>query len=225
MFAILLSDKMDPFYQNITSFPTLFFSFFLILSAFYWLLAVLGVVDLDFLDIDMPEADVNTPDGFSGASLLGGLLFRFGLSSVPLPVVVTLISLIGWMICYYAVHLVLGYELADVWRYLLGLPVLIVSLVVATLLTSVAIRPLKPFFQAANQQVEKNIIGQVGVVRTVRVDSGFGEALVEDGGAGLIVKVRPCHDEQFKRGDRVVLLEYIESEHVYRVISEQEFHQ
>jgi hypothetical protein len=51
----------------------------------------------------------------------------------------------------------------------------------------------------------------------------FGEATVEDGGAGLIVKVRAFKDEVFARGDKVVLLEYIEAENIYKVISEQEF--
>ena len=57
MFAILLSDKMDPFYQNIASFPTVFFTFFLALSLCYWLFAVLGVVDLEFLDFDVPDVE------------------------------------------------------------------------------------------------------------------------------------------------------------------------
>ena len=47
MFAIFLSDKMDPFYQNISSFPTLIYTILLVVCAIYWLGAVLGFVDLD----------------------------------------------------------------------------------------------------------------------------------------------------------------------------------
>ncbi len=57
---------MDPFYQNITSFPTVIFTFVLAICVLYWLLAVLGVVDIDVLDIDV-DVDLGneavTPQG------------------------------------------------------------------------------------------------------------------------------------------------------------------
>jgi len=57
MFAIFLTDNMDPFYQNIASFPTVFFTFFLLVVVLYWLVAVLGLVEIDVLDFDIPDAD------------------------------------------------------------------------------------------------------------------------------------------------------------------------
>ena len=69
----------------------------------------------------------------------------------------------------------------------------------------------------------KNLLGQTAIVRTLRVDEGFGEVNLEDGGAGLILKVRSLNGESFKKGDRVVLLEYMVEQHTYRVISEKEF--
>jgi hypothetical protein len=47
--------------------------------------------------------------------------------------------------------------------------------------------------------------------------------VLEDGGAGLILRVRADEALGFKRGDRVVLLEYLAAEHAYRVITEEEF--
>ena len=61
------------------------------------------------------------------------------------------------------------------------------------------------------------------MVRTSRVDNDFGEAVLEDGGAGLILKVRSTGDATFVKGDRVVLLEHLKNENVYRVVSEAEF--
>ncbi|MGC3048282.1 hypothetical protein ACPTGU_30655, partial [Pseudomonas aeruginosa] len=51
-----------------------------------------------------------------------------------------------------------------------------------------------------------------------RVSLELGVALLEDGGAGLILKGRAEEIEGFKRGDPVVLLEYLEAEHAYRVV-------
>ena len=46
---------------------------------------------------------------------------------------------------------------------------------------------------------------------------------LDDGGAGLILKARTTGDDRFVKGDKVVILEMLEDQNVYRVISEQEF--
>ena len=223
MFAVLFTEAMDPFYLNIISFPTVFFTLLLIFCIFFWLFAVIGVVDLDFLDIDIPDTDLSVNDGLSGAGLLGGLLMRFRLDGVPIPIIVTLISLIGWFFSYYVVYFFFEYLPFDWLRYVVGLPVFLVSLYISALLTGFIIRPLRSIFQTADQEVEKKIVGQIAVVRTSRVDKVFGEAKVDDGGAGLIVKVRSYNEEVFSSGDKVVLLEYDEDKNIYKVISESEF--
>ena len=45
------------------------------------------------------------------------------------------------------------------------------------------------------------------------------------GGAGLILQVRTLPGERLSRGDRVVLIEHLESDNTYRVMSETAFHQ
>jgi len=223
MFAIFFTDAMDPFYLNITSFPTVVFTLLLLFCIFFWLFAVVGVVDLDFLDFDIPNTDTSVNDGLSGAGLLGGLLMRFKLDGVPIPIIVTLISLIGWFISYYIVHFLFEYLPFDWLRYVVGLAVLTASLYVSAVLTGFIIRPLRSIFESADQEVQKKIVGQIAIVRTSRVDKTFGEAKVDDGGAGLIVKIRSYSEDVFNSGDRVVLLEYDEDKNIYRVISESEF--
>lgn len=226
MFAILLSDKMDPFYQNIASFPTVFFTFFLAICLLYWLVAVLGFVDLDVLDFDIPDpegelgankTDLSTPD------MLAGLMMKLGLNGVPTTIIVSFISLFGWLICYFVVHFLFGLVPEGVLQYLVGLPVLIGSLYIAALITAQVIKPLRPLFKNATQHSIKHVLGQTAVVRTSRVDSVFGEVYLDDGGAGLIFKARTTGDQVFKKGDKVVLFEYLKEQHAYRVISEQEF--
>ena len=60
-------------------------------------------------------------------------------------------------------------------------------------------------------------------MRTSRVDENFGEATLDDGGAGLILKVRSAENETFVKGDCVVILERLNNDTIYRVISEKEF--
>ncbi|CCK77334.1 conserved hypothetical protein [Oleispira antarctica RB-8] len=209
---------MDPFYQNIASFPTLFFTLLLALTAVYWLVAVLGVIDLDVLDVDMPEGDA---DG--GVHQLAGLLLKLGLNGVPLTIVISLLALFGWFICYFAVYLIFPYIPDGFLEYIVGLPILVGSLYGAVLITAQIIKPLKPLFANMNKNTVKNVLGQTAIVRSLRLDSGFGEVLLADGGAGLIFKARTMNNETFKKGDRVVLLQYLKDQHAYRVISEAEF--
>lgn len=225
MFTIFLSDAMDPFYQNIASFPTVVFTFFLGLSVLYWLVAVLGWVSIDVLDFDFDLTDgtdgalgTDTPD------VLAGLMMKLGLTGVPVTIVVSLLSLVGWFISYFIVHFLFVFIPDGILRYVAGLPVLFVSLYLAALVTGRLIAPLRPFFEKVNQEpLEKRVLGQTAVVRTTTVDDQFGEAFLDDGGAGLILKVRATGNETFQHGDRVVLLEFKPEDRVYRVISEKEF--
>jgi hypothetical protein len=227
MFAILLHESMDPFYQNISSFPTVFFTLFLALALFYWVVAILGLVDIEILDFDIPDGQgglhANPDTGLSNANVLAGLMLKLGLRGVPVTIILTLMSLIGWILCYYLVHFSFGWIPDGILEFLAGIPILVVSLYVSAMLTALLITPLRPLFRKATQETIKNVLGQTAIVRTSRVDEKFGEAVLEDGGAGLILKVRSTEGETFKSGDRVVLLEYLSEQNAYRIVSEETF--
>ena len=225
MFAILLSEKMDPFYQNVASFPTVFFTFFLMLSMLFWAVAVLGLIDIGFLDVvdvdggilDLDADGATIPDG------VAGLILKLGLNGVPVTIIITLISLFGWLFCYYGVYFIQDYLIPGPISWVGNTLIFIVSLFLAIKITALAIRPLRPLFKKMQQHTQKVLLGQTAIVRTSRVDENFGEAVLEDGGAGLILKVRAEKDKTFTKNDKVVLLEYLENSNSYRVISEAEF--
>ena len=246
MFAILLHESMDPFYQNISSFPTVVFTFVLAICLFFWMVAVLGMVDIDSLDFDIPGADALGHHGIghdisgighdighhdfgdigpdvTNANALAGLMLRFGLHGVPVTIIISLMALFGWLISYYAVHYLFFLVPGDILRYVVGLGVLIGATYIAAIITGLLIKPLRPLFKKAQTQSVKHILGQTAVVRTSRVDTAFGEATLADGAAGLILKVRATGETTFKKGDRVVLFEHLTEQNVYRVVSEEEF--
>lgn len=211
----------------ISSFPTAIFTFVLGVAVLYWIFALFGFVEIDALDVDVPELDgqmsLNAQGEHTFAEMFSGLLMKLGLNGVPLTIVISFIALAGWMISYYislfSVTL-FGYG----WiRYITGIPIFFASLYAAVLVTAQVIKPLRKFFAKAEQQIQKVILGQTAVVRSSRVDKDFGEAFLDDGGAGLILKVRATNDVQFHHGDKVVLLEYDPNKNIYRVISEEEF--
>lgn len=221
MFALLLSDKMDPFYQNIGSFPTLVFSFLLGACLIYWIFSVLGIVDLNLLHFNVelsgPEVDVES------LGAIAGFFVRFGLAGVPLIITLSFISLIGWLISFTLVHFLFLPISDSFWRYPAGVLVLVGAGYIAIRITAYLIRPLRKVFEKSVGTDHTQLIGKIVVVRTSRVDDGFGEAVLEDGGAGLVLQVRSADGEPLTRGDRAVLLEYETDNHQYRIILESRF--
>ena len=231
MFAIFLSDVMDPFYKIILSFPTVIFTALLMLCIFYSLIAVLGLIDFDWLNFDFSDVDVDIDgefgtdagDNLTSSHVLAGILMRLGLIGIPLPIVIFSMTLLGWMISFLITFYLYDYIPDGLLQIIAGITVLFITLYIAAWITGKLLKPFREFFESANREVQVNIIGKVGVVRTTTVNKQFGEATVEDGGAGLIIKVRSYKDEEFKRGDKIVLIEHVPEENIYRVISENEF--
>ena len=228
MFAIFLSDKMNPFYQNIGSFPTLIYTILLIVCVFYWAGAVLGLVDLDIIDLDLDSlnldtADMNPDTPHSTPDVFAGLMLKFGLVGVPVTISLSILVLFGWLLCYYIVHFAFGFIPGSILKFVAGIPVFFATLYFSARITSVLIKPLRPLFEKATQETIKQVLGQTAIVRTSRVDNDFGEAELDDGGAGLILKVRTTGSDRFARGDRVVIYEELSEQNIYRVISEEEF--
>lgn len=227
MFAIFLTPEMDRFYQIVCTFPTVIFSVVLLLCIFYWVLAVLGLVEIDALDFDIPDIDGEgvslQNDALSNLNVMAGLLVKLGLNGVPFPVVLSFIALLGWAFSFLLVYFIYPLVPGAVLEFLVGFVILVFALYVSALTTARIIKPMRPIFKASNQQYQKQILGQTAVVRTGEVTPEFGEATLEDGGAGLIIKVRSFNNETFHRGDKVVLLEHNKVDNTYKVVSEQDF--
>ncbi|PTU75846.1 OB-fold-containig protein [Pseudomonas mangrovi] len=207
------------FLQIVLSFPTLLFTGMFCLVMIYWLVVALGVVDIDLLDFGVDSA----AEAAGQTEGLAGLLSKLKLNDVPVTVVLTLLTMVGWLITYLCEVWLLRHLPLGILRYPLGLLVAVGALMLAVPVCSALCRPLRALFRKAETTTSKSVLGQVAIVRSGKVTLSQGEAVLEDGGAGLILRVRADEAKGFKRGDRVVLLEYLGPEHAYRVISENEF--
>ncbi len=227
---------MENFISNIASFPTVLYTVLLAVCIVLILITIIGAADLDIdgLDVDIDgldvdadlNADVDIETGnMSGATnLLTGFLVKYKLVGVPITITLTLLTCIGWLMSYYIVHFFVPFERGSMMRYLVGLPIFLGTLFASAKLTGVLISPIRKALKDADKQKEKLIIGQTATVRSSKVDASFGEALLDDGGAGLILKIRTDGTEEFKTGDKVVVFEMLDkSNAIYRVISEEEF--
>ncbi|MDC9613394.1 NfeD family protein [Xenorhabdus khoisanae] len=206
---------MALFLQNCLAFPVVIFSGLLFIVLFYWICAAFGLLDIDFLSVDVDSFD---------ASSLAGWLTKLGLTGVPVTVIITLITLISWPLSYFSMHLMLRFIETDVLRYLLGTATFFIVSFIALLLTAMILRPLQPKLSRLNRSNSvDNLIGKVAEVRSPIVTEQRGEALMDNHGASLILQVRAPESDGITRGDRVVLISYDAATHSYTVVSEDEF--
>ncbi len=211
---------MNEFLSTALSLPTVLYSIVLAVCAVYWLLAATGLVDADGPD-GLLGGD---GDGHGEAGSIAAMVARLGISGVPVMIVLTVLSFVGWIGTYFLQLLVLQH-LPALLRILIGLVAALAMLVPGALLTSLLLRPLSRLLLRLRPPADPSILGRVAVVSTPSVDAGYGQATVDDGGAGLVLQIRHEQPQRFQRGDRVVLIEYLDGQHAYRVVSEEQFKQ
>ncbi len=202
---------METFFVVAFSFPTVVFSVLLCVAIVYWLISLLGMGDVE------TDGDIDAGGNFSG------LMVTLGLQGVPLPLVLTLLFLIGWLASYF-IDLVFGSVIpAGLLHWLYAAAVIFAALVAGVLVTSIVVRPLRPLFRRAYlPPLQKRIIGTPCVVTssTVTETTGRGEAHLD--GAHLVLQLR-SHTPLSHR-DRAVIIEHIPEKNAWWVVPESEFY-
>jgi hypothetical protein len=213
----------------ILAFPTVIFTILLGVVILYWLFVLLGALDINLLgdadldghghtDIDVGghgHADVHLDGhghhhghdhGHSDADAehpggLAGLIQSLGLGGVPVTLMLSLLILAAWGFCLGALTL-----LGSAGWTTVAAP--LIALVLAVPVTAAIIRPLRGFFVSLAAPQHRDLLGKVCTITTLRVDARYGQAEVEDGGAGLIVQVRSTDPGRLNRGDRALIFDY-----------------
>ncbi len=223
MFAIFFHESMNPFHQIVTSFPTVIFSMLLLICAMYWLIAMLGMVELEVLDMDM-DGDIDLNDSLEAQQGIAGVLFKLGLNGVPLTIVITIISILGWIISYYVIYFGRTFIPSFLPIELIAETVILIAvLFVSILLTAQIIKPIRTLFKKLEADETKHIVGQIVTVRSAVCNSSTGEAFMNDGGAGILLNIRATADQEFLKGDEVVVIEENKETRIFRVIAKSEF--
>ena len=205
------------FITKISLYPTIIFTGLVMFVTLYWLVSLLGMADMDSVDLSESggDADVST---LSSTGFFTGLMLKFGLYGVPLIIILSLISLIGWLLSYLYTSFLHQYFDSGVLYYLFGTGALIFVLVVSMWLTGIIISPIRKNIAKIPKRNASSNIGKIAVVRTLSVTDKHGEAELNDGGAGLILKIRSdINNDLLRQGDRVTLIEYLEEANAYRV--------
>ena len=205
------------FITKISLYPTIVFTGLVMFVTLYWVVSLLGMADMDSVDVGESGSDAAVSD-LSSTGFFTGLMLKFGLYGVPLVIILSLVSLIGWLLSYlYTSFLHQNFD-SGVLYYVFGTGALIFVLVVSMWLTGIIISPIRKNIARIPKRNSANNVGKIAIVRTLSVTDKHGEAELNDGGAGLILKVRSDNSTSLlKKGDRVMLVAYLEETNTYQV--------
>ncbi len=218
---------MSNFLALITAFPTALFTILVGVALLYWLMVILGALDIDILDADgaFEGADgtvdgavdgalegavegaaegVESVEGASGG--LGGVLEALRLRNAPITVVFSMIVFFGWVLSMIGT--------AHLRPVLLALPswltntlLLVLSLLLGMVLASLASRPLRGVFRGQQGAGRSTLIGKIVMVDTGSVDKRFGQARYDEDGTAHVIQIR-CESDTLKRGDKALVVAY-----------------
>ncbi len=216
---------MDAFLASLFAFPTAIFSVAIGVAVLYWLLVIVGALDIDLLHFG--DHDFGGHDGQdlghdgSHDSHVGtnpnALLEFLRLGQVPITIIASIFTFIGWTVCLLA-----GAYLRPIvpdWSWwIFGAIVLASALVLAFLGTGLAVAPLAKVFSLDNQPKADDLIGKMVEVTSSEVTSRYGTARHDrPSGEDLILNVSCDPIHVFKRGDQAVVLEYDRASGIYRI--------
>jgi len=146
---------MGDFLAAAMGFPTVLFSFLLVVVVGFWVLVLLGGADAEILD----------GDGGSDSAMLRGL------GGVPLTVALSLMIALAWFASLAGTVLL---DRAGAGRPIAAVTVLVVALLLAWLGTRVLVAPLRRVFADDGAASRADFVGRLCVIRTGRVDLEFG---------------------------------------------------
>ena len=171
----------------------------------------------DIGDAGGGHGDVDAGDGDdSGHGALAAIMSALHLRSAPATVIFSLIITFAWLVSVVTMQVVT--RLLPGWAGpLLSSGVLLGSFAIALPLTSVAARPLAKVFAPKHAPVKSDFIGRTCTVRTGSVSTKFGEATLQDGGAGLVLRVRVEDGKLLGRGEQALIVDYDAERETYLV--------
>ncbi|MEH1128595.1 hypothetical protein [Micromonospora sp. CPCC 206061] len=176
-------EAMGGFVEATLEFPTVLFSFLLLIVVAYWVLVLTGTTD------------VEDADGFG--DFLGGL----GLGGAPVAVVGSILIAVAWFASLVGGVLFSGPVLAAV--------ALVIAVLLAWLCTRLLMVPLRKVFRAGPEASRNDFVGGLCVIRTGRVSASFGQAEVTAAdGSSAIVQVRQAGEDPLRAGSQALIYDY-----------------
>jgi hypothetical protein len=180
---------MGEFVGAALSFPAVIFSVLLAVVVVYWLLVLLGTLDIEIGDIE-----------------LGG---DIGLGGVPVTVTVSVLTVVSWFVSLAGGLVIAELDAGAVVSVVIGLGVLLVALIVGLYAARLAAVPLRKIYAEGPEASRSDFLGRECVIRTGSVTGDFGQAEVTAlDGSSAIIQVRQTGEHALANGNRALIFDY-----------------
>lgn len=183
------------------------------LVAVFWLLSLLGTVDLDAFDFDF-ESDVDADGEGAGESAGEGFFAYFmrlvNAQDVPVTLIFSLLILFMW-----SISILSNYYLNPADSGWLAMGFLLANFVVSVLLVKAVTQPLRPMMRAIknDQEHQEPLIGLAGIVKSGTIDQTFGQVEIPrtNGAPALLNAILPESHQALTRGAQILVIGYDEA--------------
>jgi hypothetical protein len=159
------------------------------------------------------EGAADAADG-GGEHGIAGMLSVLGIRNVPVSFSGSVWFLWSWIASYLFMHNVAPL-LGALPHWLVAAAVFGVSLVLGLLATSASVRPFGRVFDTHLGVEKHTLVGKPCTITTQSVDGSYGQAVCEDGGAGVVLQVRYDGNAPPNKGQRALLVDYDDARDVY----------
>lgn len=173
---------MGDFVDAALSFPTVVLTVLLAVVVLYWVLVLIGTLDVEIGDLDLGDG--------------------IGLGGVPVSVTISVLTVVSWFVCL-AGTVLLGHDT------LVGIGVLVVSLLIGLFAARLVVVPLRKLYVTGGEASRSDFLGRECVIRTGSVTDAFGQAEVAAAdGSSAIIQVRQTGEHALTNGHRALIFDY-----------------
>lgn len=204
-----MTELLQASFSSINVIPTALLVFVLL----YWVAVILGLLDLDFANIELEFDTEIDAEGLSSIAWLNSALAFFHLGKVPLMLFLTFVALPFWAIAVLG-NYYLGTASSFVGFLLLG-PNLLVSLLLAKVLTI----PFVKLFATLEKEHDSNtvVIGQICTILLAASSTEIGQAAVKTKGAPLLLNVKATHGAELPKGATALVIDFVPESQLYLI--------
>jgi protein-S-isoprenylcysteine O-methyltransferase Ste14 len=188
------------------------FTVLLLLSGLYWITVIIGVLDINLFDIDLPdsgleadvEVDADADIDVGGAGMFRSILHFFYVGEVPTMILVSILILSLWTFSMLG-----NYYFNPGGSMLVAAPIFLGNGIASAFVMKLCAVPLRRLYTMLNKDYNApgEVLGRICKVTTTRVTKEkMGQAEVPTKGAPIILNVLSQDDHEFTRGEEAVVV-------------------
>ena len=187
----------------------------LLLSAtgVYWIIVILGFLDIEVFDIGLDlDLDLDADMSF------GHLFSMLNVGSIPFSIWASIFILQMWVYSIVA-NMLLDAVLPSLSNLLRFLLCALLFIPLAAFMSKVFTNPLKSAFEGRESTRKSDFVGKECLVTSSQVTTTFGTAQITLDGVPQLIDIRAKADDVFKKGDTALIYSYDEERDVFYITS------